>query len=38
LTTRNATKLARDIAKEIERKLDYPGEIRVTVIRWRPGP
>ncbi|MBM4042765.1 MAG: ribonuclease Y [Planctomycetes bacterium] len=28
-----ATKLARDIAKEIEQELDYPGEIRVTVIR-----
>ncbi len=28
-----ATKLARDIAKEIEHELDYPGEIRVTVIR-----
>ena len=30
---RAATKLARDIAKEIEQELDYPGEIRVTVIR-----
>jgi ribonuclease Y len=28
-----AVKLARDIAKEIEQELDYPGEIRVTVIR-----
>jgi ribonuclease Y len=25
--------MARDIAKEIEQELDYPGEIRVTVIR-----
>jgi len=30
---RMATKLARDIAREIEHELDYPGEIRVTVIR-----
>ena len=30
---RQAVKLARDIAKEIEQELDYPGEIRVTVIR-----
>mgnify|MGYP005837441149 CR=1 FL=1 len=30
---RAATKLARDIAKQIEQELDYPGEIRVTVIR-----
>jgi len=26
-------KLCRDIAKEIERELSYPGEVRVTVIR-----
>ena len=25
--------LAREIAKEIEEQLDYPGQIRVTVIR-----
>ena len=30
---KEALKLARDIAKEIEQELDYPGEIRVTVIR-----
>jgi len=30
---KGATKLARDIAKEVENELDYPGEIRVTVIR-----
>ena len=30
---REAAKLARDIAKQIEQELDYPGEIRVTVIR-----
>lgn len=28
-----ATKLARDIAKKIETELDYPGQIRVTVVR-----
>jgi len=28
-----ATKLARDIANKIESELDYPGQIRVTVIR-----
>jgi ribonuclease Y len=28
-----AVLLARDIAKEIEEQLDYPGQIRVTVIR-----
>ena len=26
-------KLARDIAKKIENELDYPGQIRVTVVR-----
>jgi len=30
---KEAVKLARNIAKEIEQELDYPGEIRVTVIR-----
>jgi len=30
---KEASKMARDIAKEIEHELDYPGEIRVTVIR-----
>lgn len=29
----SASKLARDIAKRIETELDYPGQIRVTVIR-----
>jgi ribonuclease Y len=28
-----ASKLARDIAKRIEDELDYPGQIRVTVVR-----
>ena len=28
-----AALLAREIAKEIEEQLDYPGQIRVTVIR-----
>lgn len=28
-----AQKLARDITKQIERELDYPGHIRITVIR-----
>ena len=28
-----ASKLARDIAKRIETELDYPGQIRVTVVR-----
>ncbi len=28
-----ANKLARDIAKKIETELDYPGQIRVTVVR-----
>ena len=30
---REAAKMARDIAKQIEHELNYPGEIRVTVIR-----
>jgi ribonuclease Y len=30
---RTSAKLARDIAKQIEQELTYPGEIRVTVIR-----
>ncbi len=30
---KEAAKLARDIAREIEQELNYPGEIRVTVIR-----
>jgi ribonuclease Y len=29
----DAVLLAREIAKEIEETLDYPGQIRVTVIR-----
>ncbi|MBU0716800.1 MAG: ribonuclease Y, partial [Planctomycetes bacterium] len=28
-----AAKIARDVAKEIEEKMTYPGEIRVTVLR-----
>ena len=28
-----AAKLARDVAKRIEDELDYPGQIRVTVVR-----
>jgi ribonuclease Y len=28
-----AALLCREIAKEIEQELDYPGQIRVTVIR-----
>lgn len=28
-----ASKLARDVAKKIETELDYPGQIRVTVVR-----
>lgn len=31
-----ATRMARDIANQIERELEYPGQIRVTVVReWR---
>lgn len=29
----DAVRICREIAQEIERKLDYPGEVRVTVIR-----
>ncbi|MFO0801348.1 MAG: ribonuclease Y [Gemmataceae bacterium] len=32
-TDAEAVKLSRDIARAIEQQLDYPGEIRVTVIR-----
>ena len=32
-TTWRAMRLARDIAKQIEDQLDYPGQIKVTVIR-----
>ena len=28
-----ATILSRDIAREVERELEYPGQIKVTVIR-----
>ena len=28
-----AARLARDVAKRIEEHLDYPGQIKVTVIR-----
>ena len=30
---KNAIKLCRDIAKEIENTLQYPGEIKVTLLR-----
>ena len=30
---KEAAKMARDIAREIEQELNYPGEIRVTLIR-----
>ena len=30
---RNSMKLARDIAKKIETEMNYPGEIKVTVLR-----
>jgi ribonuclease Y len=33
LDDRSSAMLARDIAKEIEKELTYPGEVRVTVIR-----
>jgi ribonuclease Y len=29
----SATRMARDIAKEIEESMQYPGQIKVTVIR-----
>ena len=32
-TDADAIKVCRDIAKAIEQQLDYPGEIKVTVIR-----
>ena len=28
-----ATQLAKDVAKKIESELQYPGEVRVTIIR-----
>lgn len=33
VTDERAYQLARDIAKRIEEELQYPGQIRVTVIR-----
>ena len=33
VTDKKAMKLCRDIAKEIEEQLTYPGEIRVTLLR-----
>ena len=30
---KNAARVARDIAKQIETELTYPGEVKVTVIR-----
>ena len=33
LQFRQVAKLARDIAKRIEDELEYPGQIRVTVVR-----
>jgi ribonuclease Y len=32
-TDAEAVKLSREIARAVEQQLDYPGEIRVTVIR-----
>jgi ribonuclease Y len=32
-TDTDAIKISRDIAKAIEEQLDYPGEIKVTVMR-----
>ena len=29
----DAMRLARDVSKEIEETLDYPGQIKVTVVR-----
>ena len=29
--------IARDIAKQVEEELTYPGQIRVTVVRESPG-
>ena len=33
VTDKNISRLARDIASEIERELTYPGEITVTLLR-----
>ena len=33
ITDKKATRLAHEIAKEIESQLTYPGEIKVTLIR-----
>lgn len=33
VTDKQAAKLARDIAKQVEQELTYPGEIKVTVLR-----
>jgi len=33
MSDKTASKLSRDLAKEIEQELQYPGEVRVTVIR-----
>ena len=33
ISDRMATKVARDIAMEIEKELTYPGEVKVTLVR-----
>ena len=33
ITTLVATRLSRDIAKQIEETMQYPGQIKVTVLR-----
>ena len=33
ISDKSSAKLARDIANEIEKELQYPGEVQVTVIR-----
>jgi len=35
--TSDAVRVCRDIARSIEQQLDYPGEIKVTVIRETRG-
>ncbi|MGH7394692.1 MAG: ribonuclease Y, partial [Candidatus Methylomirabilales bacterium] len=33
VTDTQATQMAKDIAKRIEQEIDYPGQVKVTVIR-----